>query len=382
MTRPLLLCVVAPIFIATGCTLTKTENPLSPTIAGPLPGVNITAPNPIQPRDGQRILNDAQPVTLMLDNAASNSVRPFTYLIEVATDAGFANKVFTRDGVVPTEGRTSVSLPDPLPSGRSYWWRAKAHDGANDGPYSPNANFEIVVPAEFQAPVLIAPVGDVTVSSLRPSFSWNNASRANAPTGTVIYDVEVSEDSAFIVTVGLSIIEQPAGVTSGTAAADAKPSTRYFWRVRAKDTITTGPWSAVQSFRTPAGGGGGGGGNPVGCHIASGAATLQRAELVVYGCGTEFPGLLAVFPTTEQAEATAEELLRRTIWHLQLAGFQAARQRNPSQAISKDKLNIVIGGSWHTYDIYSLGTAGVATRITGLNEVFPPNPVPDTGIPD
>ena len=35
-----------------------------------------------------------------------------------------------------------------------------------------------------------------------------------------------------------------------------------------------------------------------------------------------------------------------------------------------------------TYDIYSLGTAGNPTRITGLNEVFPADPVPDTGIPD
>ncbi len=90
----------------------------------------------------------------------------------------------------------------------------------------------------------------------------------------------------------------------------------------------------------------------------------------------------AVFSTTEQAEATAEELLRRTIWHLQLAGFQSARQRNPSGAISKDKLNIVIGGAWHTYDVYALGTAGVPTRIMGLNEVFPANPLADSGISD
>src|SRR5258706_12510556 len=126
------LVLTAALVTMTGCTLAKTENPLSPTIAGPLPGVNITAPNPIQPRDGQRILNDTQPVTLLLDNASSNSVRPFTYLIEVATDAGFATIVFSQNGVAPDpSGRTTFRLPNALPSSKSYWWRATAKDGAN-----------------------------------------------------------------------------------------------------------------------------------------------------------------------------------------------------------------------------------------------------------
>jgi len=380
-TLPLLGLVSSMLVATTGCTLSKTENPLTPTVAGPLPGVNITAPNPIQPRDGQRIVNDAQPVVLTLDNATSNSVRPFSYLIEVATDAGFANTVFTQDGVAPAaNGRTTFQLPAALPSGKSYWWRAKAKDGANTGPYSPSANFEIVVPVVFQPPVPIAPINNVTVST-RPTFSWNNAGRVGATIGTTVYDIEVSEDAAFAVKTGVTVNEAPGGATSGTAPQDGRPSTHYFWRIRARDVITTGPWSATQSFNTSSGGGGGGG-NPVGCHIAAGGTTLERAGLVVYGCGDEFPGLLAVFSTTDQAEAKAEELLLRTIWHLQLAGFQAARQKNPSGAISKDKLNIVIGGAWHTYDIYALGTAGVATRITGLNEVFPPNPQADSGIPD
>ena len=322
-------CLVA----ATGCTLSKTENPLTPTVAGPLPGVNITAPNPIQPRDGQRIPNDTQPVVLVLDNATSNSVRPFSYLIEVAADAGFANTVFTQDGVAPVaNGRTTLQLPAALPSGKAYWWRAKAKDGANTGPYSPSANFEIIVPAVFQPPVPIAPVNDATVST-RPTFSWNNAGRVGATIGTTVYDIEVSEDAAFAVKTGVIVNEAPGGVTSATASQDGKPNTRYFWRIRARDTVTTGPWSATQSFNTSSGGGGGGG-NPGGCHIAAGSATLERAGLIVYGCGDEFPGLLAVFSTTEQAEAKAEELLLRTIWHLQLAGFQSARATIPRFALS------------------------------------------------
>jgi hypothetical protein len=82
-----------------------------------------------------------------------------------------------------------------------------------------------------------------------------------------------------------------------------------------------------------------------------------------------------------EAVAAADELLGRTIWHLQLAGFQAARQRNPSAAISSDKVSIVINDRWHVYDIFSLGVAGRATRVQWI-EVPLPNPVATEGIPD
>jgi hypothetical protein len=74
-------------------------------------------------------------------------------------------------------------------------------------------------------------------------------------------------------------------------------------------------------------------------------------------------------------------LLLRTIWHLQLAGFQASRQKNPSGAISNDKLTIFIDGAWKVYDIYSLGFAGRPTTVQML-EITGANPVPEAGIPD
>src|SRR6185436_18378329 len=93
------LILVPMLASVTGCTLEKTENALSPTVAGPIPGVGISQPNPVQPRDGQRIMNDTQPVTLTLSNAGTTGVRPLSYLFEVATDAAFATKVFTQSGV-------------------------------------------------------------------------------------------------------------------------------------------------------------------------------------------------------------------------------------------------------------------------------------------
>ena len=87
-------------------------------------------------------------------------------------------------------------------------------------------------------------------------------------------------------------------------------------------------------------------------HVAPGPLTVERASQVVFATANEFPWLSAPYPSDSQAVAASEELLRRTIWHLQLAGFQSGRQRNPSGALSNDKLTIAINGTWRAYDIF------------------------------
>ncbi len=140
------LSVVSALLVASCVGAEKSSNPLSPSVAGPIPGVNITPPSPVEPRDGVKIAVDQQPVTLLLANAATNGERPLSYVFEVATDTGFTNKVFTREGVKPGEGRTALRLPDPLASGRTYYWRAQAVDGANSSPVSALAFFTIFTP--------------------------------------------------------------------------------------------------------------------------------------------------------------------------------------------------------------------------------------------
>src|SRR6202007_279161 len=95
--------------------------------------------------------------------------------------------------------------------------------------------------------------------------------------------------------------------------------------------------------------------NPSKNHVGPGPLSADRARQVVYATAEEFPHLTRVFGSDGEAIDAATELLLRTIWHLQLAGYQAGRQRNPSGVISGDKVTIHIDGSWHIYDIFSLG---------------------------
>ena len=114
-----------------GCEAKKSTNPLSPSVAGPIAGVNITAPRLLEPQQGFRIKESQQPIKLVVENAISNGVRTVAYMFEVASDADFNNKVYARSGVPAGENnRTSVQI-DRLDLGRAYYWRAKADDGAN-----------------------------------------------------------------------------------------------------------------------------------------------------------------------------------------------------------------------------------------------------------
>ena len=119
-----------------------------------------------------------------------------------------------------------------------------------------------------------------------------------------------------------------------------------------------------------------------GYHVAAGPLSAVRAQQVVFATSNEFAHLKAPRPTDAQARAAGEELLRRTIWHLRLAGYQSGRQKNPSGAISNDKLTVAIDGAWRAYDVFmDYGAPGVTMRVI-FKEVFPPNSVADSGISD
>ena len=135
MTRILRSAFAAALLLTlAACETQKSSNPLSPTVAGPIPGVNITAPRMLEPTQGSRYKESQQPIRLMVENASTSGVRPLFYTFELASDADFTTKMFARSGVPPGDGRTSVQI-DRLELGRSYYWRVRAEDGANSGPF-------------------------------------------------------------------------------------------------------------------------------------------------------------------------------------------------------------------------------------------------------
>src|SRR3979409_455138 len=101
MNRRLLsaLGVLASCVALTACEASKSSTPLSPAVAGPIPGVEISAPKMLEPGPNAKIANDQQPVTLLIENASTTGVRPLRYVFEIAVDANFNSTVFSREGV-------------------------------------------------------------------------------------------------------------------------------------------------------------------------------------------------------------------------------------------------------------------------------------------
>lgn len=117
-------------------------------------------------------------------------------------------------------------------------------------------------------------------------------------------------------------------------------------------------------------------------HLPAGTSLDATAiGMIVCGVGHEFPALSAAAVDQATRDANQAQLLGRVIWHLQLAGFQAGKQRNPSQAISGDKVTVLVGGGYHAYDIFT-GPPFNQPLTVKCDEVVPADYVPDGGIPD
>ncbi len=247
------LVPLAALLTLVACEHNKSSNPLSPTIAGPIPGVEISQPKLLEPEQGVKFKDKQQPLTLLIENASTNGVRPLVYGFQIAVDAGFTNIVFSRQDVPQGDnGRTSLKLGDKLQLGRTYYWRAWAYDGANTGPMASSVSFDVYPPVTISPPTLAGPASGSAQTTLAPFLSIRNSARTG-PAGNIRYAFQVSTSPAFT-QLSASNPNQPENVEGQTAwvPGGLGYSTTYFWRSQATDGETTSDWSATWSFSTPA----------------------------------------------------------------------------------------------------------------------------------
>src|SRR6476659_4679709 len=160
-----LAAAFALVVAVAGCDATKSSTPLSPNVAGPIAGVNLTVPAPVSPTNGAEVTN-AEPLRLVFQNAATNGERPFWYVVELAADSSFQTKLFSNAKVTPAQGQqTSVVVDGTLATERTYYWRVQANDGANASEFSSPASFALVVPVSIGTPVPVSPIGGQTIAS-------------------------------------------------------------------------------------------------------------------------------------------------------------------------------------------------------------------------
>ena len=120
-------------------------------------------------------------------------------------------------------------------------------------------------PPPVANPVLTAPTADSPgdneqLTTLRPTLVVRKAS--SDQTGPRSYEFQVSDDPDFAPASASSVgryyrvVVTQSGVAEGpvdatfTVPNDLQPATRFYWRARARQGTTDGPFSATRSFRT------------------------------------------------------------------------------------------------------------------------------------
>ena len=227
-------------------------------------GVNITAPPLMEPTDGG-LVETGQPVVLKFGSVTSNSERPLWYQLQLAGDARFEQLVHEADRIgwddegggaqsLSADGSHRYEVPVSLETGRAYWWRARAADGANIGPYSDRAKFEIYKPVTVGVPQPRSPIGGVIVAGRQPRFVVTTP-QVTGPATQVRIRIEISTSNSF----ANPVASFSAAIGNDTTAARSDRlslNTRYHWRARAtaegREGQILGNWSRTSTFRTPA----------------------------------------------------------------------------------------------------------------------------------
>jgi hypothetical protein len=243
-----LIALVAVVALG-ACEAAKSSNPTAPTVAGPIPGVAITAPKPLEPHAGETLTFSSEPPTLLIENAGSSGVRTIWLQLEVSTDSGFSQIVHQADQITPGEnGRTTYRLPEPLGAGFTYYWRSRASDGANTGPYSATSSFNVVPPVVIDTPSPAEPQGNINTN--RPTFKARNAN-ISGTTG-VVYRFQIATNPEMTNVTAL-ITSVPGGNgTTEVTMGELPYNTTFYWRVWGTDGAKESAMSNVVSFRTPA----------------------------------------------------------------------------------------------------------------------------------
>ena len=189
-------------------------------------------------------------VSLSLPTNKSTGLGPFVelswnsvnsasgYAIQVALDSGFSAPL--QNDSIPASAARTITY-GPLAYNTTYYWRVRGYNTEN-GPWTMRSFTTEPAPSGAPAaPVLTTPTIFATDVSLSPTFAWNR------PAGAVYYQIQIAARTDFATRVSEdSSLTKPAFSPSASLSGN----TEHYWRVRARNSFGSSPWSDVGVFTT------------------------------------------------------------------------------------------------------------------------------------
>ncbi|HKJ88144.1 MAG TPA: fibronectin type III domain-containing protein, partial [Gammaproteobacteria bacterium] len=173
-----------------------------------------------------------QPATCTLSWQAAE--RAASYHLQVATDAGFT------DRIVDNAGLTDLSATvTNLDRDRTYYWRVRAANTGGQSAWAGPWQFTTIIAAPSVPPPL-SPADGAPDQPLALTVAWQQADRASE------YHLQVASDPGFdtplVDTTGITVTE--------FSLPPLAYYTTYYWRVRASNIGGISSWSAINEFTT------------------------------------------------------------------------------------------------------------------------------------
>jgi Tol biopolymer transport system component len=202
------------------------------------------APVADTPVPGQRVATNQPGLSVL--NANDQEFDPLSYEFRLASDVGMTSIVASATGVPQGSGVTTWPVPLVLDENTTYYWDARARDGAGDdraSPWSATASFFVdTVNESPSAPAPLRPSCDVDVTTLSPELAAGLAS--DPERDTLTYRFELDNVPSFDSPGRQASAELAQGLTETlwTPPQPLSDNTLYYWRVRASDGHTVSPW--------------------------------------------------------------------------------------------------------------------------------------------
>ena len=150
-----------------------------------------TAPTPKAPADGTTV--DGTDVKLVIENATDPDKDTLTYHFQAGEDQNFGGQLEEKKAIQERKGGTYWQ-PAALDKGKTYYWRVRAHDGTEYGPWSKVSSFTISV-GNQEAPAEVPTEAPEEVpTEATPDASGENPGTPEKTTGEQTPESSTNDD--------------------------------------------------------------------------------------------------------------------------------------------------------------------------------------------
>jgi hypothetical protein len=172
-----------------------------------------------------------------IDFAWQSAQGATTYRLQISTDSTFATGIAFEDSTLSDTAKSVTTLH----TDRRYYWHVLAKGPGGSGNFSSAWFFETIKTAPLAASLVYPANGASSMQLIGLTFRWNNVLSATR------YGFQLGADSTFAT--GLfkndTALVDTTRIVNGLAAG-----TRYFWRVRARNSAGWGGYSPAWAITT------------------------------------------------------------------------------------------------------------------------------------